>query len=79
MKAVAATTHRCVLCQESVDPDSHLVLRRITGFAQSRGATGGVHGLRDKQWGDEYAHTLCIDRKKAGHRFGQGDLLGNAA
>lgn len=53
-----------------------MVLRYVTGYAEQRGATGGVHGLHDKEWHDGYAHRICLDRKKMGHRFGQASLGG---
>lgn len=76
---MAATERTCDLCNQPLDTDSHLVLRRLTGFAATRGAAGGVHGVRDKVWLDEYAHVGCLDRKKQGHRFGQQELGGMAA
>lgn len=69
----------CALCNQPVDPVSRMVLRKASGYAEQRGATGGVHGLRDKEWHDDYAHVICLERKKQGHRFGQASLEMEAA
>lgn len=72
-------TATCALCGEPCDPHSRMVLRKAVGFAEYRGAVGGVHGLRDRVWLDDYAHVICLDRKKMGHTFGQQTLDGLAA
>lgn len=53
---------RCVYCHAEINPKRDY--RKVSGWARSRGATGGTNALREKVEQDEWACMFCIERPR---------------
>lgn len=63
----------CTFCNGPIDPATDY--RRASGWTQDRGAVGGVHALRLREWQDEYACSTCIGKLARGIPVEQETLL----
>jgi len=68
---------RCQLSDPSSphDVDTEHAYRRVTGWAQQRGAEGGIHALALRQSLHEYACYACIERAKKNIPIAQTTLF----
>lgn len=56
----------CQFCQKTVDPRVLGSFKRIDGWVENRGPTGGANAVFLRRDIGEYAHKWCVEQRRAG-------------
>ncbi len=54
----------CVFCGQELDPRVTGTYKRVEGWMENRGASGGANAVSFRRDLGEYAHRFCVEQKR---------------
>jgi hypothetical protein len=54
----------CVFCGQTLDPRIPGTYKRVEGWVENRGGTGGANAVAFRRDLGEFAHRFCVEQRK---------------